>query len=133
MIVKDLDGNNHRWALTGHYACGKMNKSDLHIKTRELLVKKFPTLQVLEEVPVHVTKSDVLYLDFYLPLKKVCIEVQGEQHFKFVAFYHQTTLGFVKSQKRDRQKKEWCEINDIKYIELAYNNQDEWENIIGNN
>lgn len=133
MIVKDLDGNTHRWVLTGHYARGKLNKSELHLKTRELLSTKFPTLQILEEVPIHVTRTDVLYLDFYLPLKRICVEVQGEQHFRFIPFYHQTTLGFIKSQKRDRQKKEWCDINDIKCIELAYNNQEEWENILGNN
>jgi hypothetical protein len=42
-------------------------------------------------------------------------------------------LNFLKSQKRDREKQEWCEINNIKYISLPYNNETEWRNSIVNN
>jgi hypothetical protein len=30
-------------------------------------------------------------------------------------------IGFMKHKKRDQEKKEWCEINGIEYIELPYN------------
>jgi predicted adenine nucleotide alpha hydrolase (AANH) superfamily ATPase len=64
-------------------------------------------------------------LDFYLPLIKTCIEVHGEQHFKFVPFYHNNILNFLKSKKRDQEKAEWCEKNSIKYISLAYNESEQ--------
>lgn len=134
MQVKDLDGNNHFWHLTGNMAHGKtVNKSSLHLNARNIISKVFPTLQVLEEVPIPLRKSETLYLDFYLPLKKMCIEVHGEQHYKFVPFYHSNMLAFLKSKKRDSEKQEWCSINNIEYIELSFDKPDEWENIIANN
>lgn len=132
MLVKDLDGNGYNWLLTGNMSKGKVaNKSSLHLKARQLISTIFPTLQILEEVPVNIRKNETLYLDFYLPLKRVCVEVHGEQHYKFVAFYHTNMLNFIKSQKRDRDKKEWCEINDIKYISLPYNEEiEQWQDRI---
>jgi hypothetical protein len=121
MLVKDLDGNSHNWLLTGNMAKGKVsNKSSLHLQARTLITGSYPTLQILEEVPIQLRKSEILYLDFYLPLKKICFEVHGEQHYKFVSFYHSNMLNFLKSQKRDREKQEWCELNGIQYIVLGY-------------
>mgnify|MGYP003344594026 CR=1 FL=1 len=126
MLIKDLDGNNHNWLLTGNMSKGKItNKSSLHLTVRSLITTAYPTLQILEEVPIYLRKGETLYLDFYLPLKKICIEVHGEQHFKFVSFYHNNMLNFIQSQKRDREKQEWCEINNIKYLALAYNESSE--------
>lgn len=122
MNIVDLDDNVQRWSLKGHIAKGRaINKSSLHLTARSLIKEIFPTLQVLEEVPIPVRKNETLFLDFYLPLNETCIEVHGEQHYKFVQFYHQTSLGFMKHKKRDRDKKYWCEKNNIRYIELPYN------------
>ena len=93
----------------------------------------YPTLQILEEVPIQLRKNETLYLDFYLPLKKICFEVHGEQHYKFIPFYHSNMLNFLKAQRRDREKEEWCNINNIKYISLSYNNESEWRDRIVNN
>lgn len=128
MQIETLDGFFQNWQLTGHYAHAKLtNKSSLHLLARKLIVNQYPTLQLLEEVPIPVKKSENYFLDFYLPMLKTAIEVHGEQHYKFVAFYHNSQLGFLRSQKRDREKKEWCEINNITYIELPYNeSENEW-------
>lgn len=126
MQIKTLDGQLQNWQLTGHYAHAKLeNKSSHHLKARELLKNSFPTLQILEEVPVPIKRSDNFYVDFYIPMLKTVVEVHGEQHYKFVAFYHNNQLGFLKAQKRDREKKEWCELNNIKYIELPYSESEE--------
>ena len=128
MQVIDLDGNTSYWQLIGNIAHGKaVNKSSLHLYARELIHRCFPTLQVLEEVPIYVRKNEVLYLDFYLPLKKLCVEVHGQQHYEFVGFYHTNTLGFIKAKKRDTEKTEWCSINGIKQIILPYDETiEEW-------
>jgi len=134
MQVKDLDGIAHSWQLTGNMAHGKINnRSSFHLKARELITNHFPTLQILEEVPIPLRRSETLYLDFYLPLKRLCVEVHGEQHYNFVGFYHNNMLAFLKSQKRDREKEEWCDINDIKYIVLPhYENESQWEEKLNN-
>lgn len=134
MLVKDLDGNTYNWLLTGNMAKGKItNKSSYHLRARQIITDIYPTLQILEEVPVQIRKNETLYLDFYLPLKKICFEVHGEQHYKFIPFYHSNILNFLKSQKRDKEKQEWCENNGISYICLAYNKENEWSNQIVNN
>jgi hypothetical protein len=131
MQVVDLDGNNYNWQLLGNISHGSNNKkSSLHLVARELLHTVYPTLQILEEVPVTLRKGEHVYLDFYIPLTKKCIEVHGEQHYKFSRFFHHNTLGFIKHQKRDREKQEWCEVNGIDYIELPFDQQDNWENIL---
>ena len=134
MNIRDLDGASHNWLLTGNMAKGKTaNKSSLHLKARAILSKVYPTLQILEEVPIPLRKNDILYLDFYLPLNKVCVEVHGEQHYSFVPFYHTNKLAFLKAQKRDKEKQQWCELNGIKYIVLPFNQEQQWEDIVVNN
>lgn len=131
MQVIDLDGYSSHWVLKGGISHGQITKkSDLHLEARSLIHKCYPTLQVLEEVPIYIRKAETLYLDFYLPLIKRCIEVHGQQHYEFVRFYHHTALGFIKHQKRDKDKKEWCGLNQIQYIELPYNDIKNWEHLI---
>lgn len=134
MQVVDLDNNSHNWHLTGNFARGKIaNKSSFHLKARQILSELFPTLQLLEEVPIPLRKGETLYLDFYLPLKKMCVEVHGEQHYKFIPFYHSNMMGFLKGQKRDREKIEWCQLNSITHIILPYfEESDQWINRISN-
>jgi hypothetical protein len=134
MQIKDLDGNLCHWQLIGGIAHGKAkNKSALHLLARDLVHKCFPTMQILEEVPIPLRRSETLYLDFYIPLLKRTIEVHGEQHYKFVPFYHNNLLGFVKHKKRDQEKQEWCDTNGITYIELPFNEDEEaWSNRIKN-
>jgi hypothetical protein len=132
MQVKDLDGNSTTWHLTGNISKGRLEgKSSLHLRARKLLKDLYPTMQILEEVSIPLRRSEVLYLDFYIPLIRRCIETHGEQHYAFVAHYHPNRLSFLKSQKRDKEKKTWCEINGITYIDLPYNqNDEEWLNRI---
>lgn len=134
MNVIDLDNNTSSWHLTGHISKGRLtNKSSLHLATRKLLVETYPTLQILEEVPIQVRRSETLYLDFYLPLIKLCIEVHGEQHFKFVPFYHNSGLNFLKAKRRDEDKKAWCEKNNIRYVMFAYDESYEvWKSKLTN-
>ena len=129
MNIKDLDGKPTSWQLTGNIVRGSIeHKSSYHILARTLLKDTYPTMQVLEEVPIHPRKSDILYLDFYLPLIKRCVEVHGEHHYQVTPHYHKNMLVFLQAQKRDKEKQEWCEINGIEYIALAYNeNLSQWK------
>lgn len=128
MQVTDLDGQSHYWQLLGGISHGSIqNKSSLHLAARELIKKIYPTMQILEEVPIQLRKSEILFLDFYIPLIKKCVEVHGEQHYNFNKFFHKSMLGFINSKKRDKEKREWCGNNGISYIELPYNIQEEWE------
>lgn len=59
---------------------------------------------------------DNLSLDFYLPQYNVGIECQGEQHYKFVKFFHRTEERFKLAQERDSKKSRLCEENNCKLL-----------------
>lgn len=133
MNAVGLDGYEYKISLASLTTKSSLNnKSNFHLMARDLLKKEYPTLQILEEVPIQIRRSETLYMDFFIPLSKKCIEVHGEQHYEFTPFYHRTKLDFFKQQKRDREKQEWCHINNLTYIELPYDKQDEWLGIINN-
>jgi L-lactate utilization protein LutB len=128
MTIVDLDGNITSWSLLGKIKNLRNNQSSLHKRTLVLLKEIYPTLQILQEVSIPVRKHETLYLDFYIPLLKKAVEVHGEQHYKFVAHYHTNAFGFIKHKKRDEDKKSWCDINSIDYVELPYNESiEEWK------
>lgn len=126
MKVKDLRGTIHILPFQGYRI--DLNdtrpRSDGHKRCRALLKKIYPFDIVLEEVPV---PGENLFLDFFIPLRKAVIEVQGAQHTEFVPFFHKSKTGFANSQKRDNRKKQWAEINNFKLIELSDSDgDDEW-------
>lgn len=133
MKVVGLDGRTYSWKLAGHVPLDSDDRprSSNHIRARALLATLFPADQRLEEVSL--PGSGGLFADFYLPNRKFIIEVHGAQHFRFNGFFHETRLDFVQAQARDRRKAEWCQINNIRLIELAHDQSDEsWaERIIG--
>lgn len=98
------------------------------MSARELLSKTFPYSSIYEEVTLLGTG---LIADFFIPDIRIIVEVHGEQHYKFVKRFHKTQAGFAASKKRDRIKQEWCDLNDIIYIELPFNKKEEWADIIG--
>jgi very-short-patch-repair endonuclease len=68
------------------------------------------------------TDSGNLYVDFLCknPIK-VAIEVQGQQHSKYIEHFHGTYSEFKKQQERDVTKKEWLEDNGFAVIYFNYN------------
>ena len=59
-----------------------------------------------------------LTLDFYNANKKVAVEVQGEQHTKYVKFFHKNPFKYSDQLKRDEAKLHFCKSNDIKLAEI---------------
>jgi hypothetical protein len=128
MKVLDLDHNSTNWSLLGATKNLRKNVSSLHRKCYELIKELYPTVLFLQEIPIPLRRTETLYLDFYIPMLKKAIEVHGEQHYKFVSHYHNNAMGFIKQKKRDSEKREWCELNGIQYIELPFNeNNDIWK------
>ena len=133
MKVKDTNGRTHNWPPSGHQVGfdDKRPRSELHLRCRQLLRKLYPTQRILEEVPL---PSMNLTLDFYLPLHSLAIEVQGEQHTKFIPHFHHTMAEFRRAQTNDRRKVHWCECNNIDIVQLSYmESDDEWKQQIEGN
>jgi len=111
MIVEDLTGRFVKWIPKG--SKNLEHSSINHRKVKLILQTQYPTLQILEEVSFKPRPYTTLYFDFFLPLIKTAIEVQGEQHYKYIPHFHNTRLGFLASKKRDELKSQWCDINNI--------------------
>ncbi|MBN86805.1 MAG: hypothetical protein CL885_04710 [Dehalococcoidia bacterium] len=92
------------------------SRSKIQFKVKKLLEKHWSNHVVFEEFPVAGTR---LSFDFYNANKKIAIEVQGEQHTKYVPHFHgKNKINFFSQMRRDQQKREFCEINQIKLIEI---------------
>lgn len=60
-----------------------------------------------------------LPFDFYLPEYNVCIEYQGEQHYKPIDYFGGEEK-FEIQQKHDQIKRDYCKKNNIKLLEIRY-------------
>jgi hypothetical protein len=71
---------------------------------------------VFEEFPVAGTR---MTFDFYNANKKIAVEVQGAQHTKHIPFFHgKYKNNYLMQLKRDNLKYDFCELNDIKLVEI---------------
>ena len=61
-----------------------------------------------------------LEIDLYNDDLKLGVEVQGDQHYKFIPFFHRNKDAFVKQRYRDEMKKLKCREEGITLIEIPY-------------
>lgn len=128
MKVVGLDGRQYVFSLKTK---SEKNKSQWHTKAVELVKGMFPNYNIMEEVELPGTKDKGLlrnlYADIYIPSLKILIEIHGEQHYSYSPFFHSSEIDFWKQKKKDSHKKEWCRLNNIIYVELPYNDSNNWE------
>ena len=125
MKAIDLQGKEFIWNL-GKYVNKKSgNASALHVKTRDFLAETYPAIQILEEVVI----CDQMRLDFFIPILRVAIECQGEQHGRYTPHFHGVhKAAFYKSRSRDNNKARFCELNNITLVYFyAKETEEEWK------
>jgi hypothetical protein len=61
-----------------------------------------------------------LELDCYNEDLKLAIEYNGEQHYKFIPYFHSNKEAFYNVKYRDEMKKKICEENKVKLIVVPY-------------
>lgn len=121
-----LDGKEYKINFA-HYEHNSniSRKSQYHLAARKLLKELYPANPVFEEIQVPSTR---LRLDFFLPTQHMVVEVHGEQHYTDNSFFYSSVQDFIAARKRDLRKQEWCEMNNLTYIELPYKETiDEWK------
>lgn len=126
MKVRGLDGREHTFPPQGHVPNPDelRKRSEPHLKARAMLKSMYPTLRILEEVRI---PGAQLFLDFYIPQKKIAVEVQGRQHYEFVPHFHEDIHAFRRSKMRDNTKRQWCEAHNIRLIEFPdTESESEW-------
>tara|TARA_R100000734_G_C3312408_1_gene103443 strand:+ start:928 stop:1335 length:408 start_codon:yes stop_codon:yes gene_type:complete len=93
----------------------KPSRSKFQTRVKQFLKPFWIHDIVFEEFRVVGTR---LTLDFYNANKKVAVEVQGEQHTKYVKFFHKNRFKYCDQLKRDEDKLLFCKSNNIKLAEI---------------
>jgi very-short-patch-repair endonuclease len=139
MKVCGINGKEYIWNLSGYdvKANSTRKRSKYHLRARELLKDIYHSYRILEEVKLPGStathRKGVLYLDFYIPQIKKAIEVHGQQHYEYNAFFHKSKADFILSKAKDEDKIAWCELNGIAIVTLKYSDLDEqWRQQIEN-
>mgnify|MGYP001160199401 FL=1 len=97
------------------------SRSKIQFAVKKILKELWGSHIVFEEFPVAGSK---LTLDFYNATKKIAIEVQGKQHTKYTPFFHgENKANYISQLRRDHQKREFCDKNDIKLVEIYYDDE----------
>ena len=90
--------------------------SKLETLVGKLISKAFPSYRVKTQHYV-VYQNTRLLFDYLIPELKIALEVQGEQHFSFTSFYHDTEEDFKNQKFRDKLKTQWADENG--YVLIA--------------
>ena len=112
-----LDGRKKHLSKASSYIIdwdGKC-RSKFQKKVKDFLEPYWELDVVFEEFKIVGTR---LSLDFYNASKKIAIEVQGEQHFKFNNFFHKSRQDLRRQFERDEKKLKFCKLNDISLVEI---------------
>jgi len=101
----------------------KPSRSKLQFRVKQFLKTYWGSHVVFEEFPVYGSQMKV---DILNATTKVAIEVNGQQHGKFIPFFHgKHPINFLKSIKRDSGKREWLESNGYILVDIEYNEVDD--------
>ena len=98
-------------------SCGCL-KSSMEYKIKQILSQnniKFETQKFFKDCK----DERMLPFDFYIPDLNILIEAQGEQHFHETNYFGGMEK-FITLIRHDLIKEDYCKINNIKLIQIAY-------------
>lgn len=78
-------------------------------------------------------KRQYLCVDFYLPRQNMIIEMNGEQHYRYIDYFHNTKgdgWSFEDQQIRDDTLRTYCKEHCISLLEIKYNQVDDIPTIL---
>jgi len=104
--------------LKGH-GCPKCKTSKGEIKIENILKEKNINYISQKKFNDCINKKKLPF-DFYLPDYNICIEFDGEQHFKPFRF-EKNNERLNKTIRNDNLKNQYCDKNNIKLIRIKYN------------
>lgn len=92
------------------------SRSNFQKDVKNILKNYWERHIVFEEFPIVGTKMS---LDFYNANRKIAIEVQGQQHIKYVPHFHGGYKNnYLAQLDRDQKKISFCELNEITLLEI---------------
>lgn len=108
--------------------CRKCNNSKGEDKIEELLKLNNIEFETQKSFP-NLKMNQSLLFDFYIPELNLCIEFDGELHFKPVKFFGGEEE-FKRIKKSDSMKNKYCKENNIKLLRIPYTEYNNIEEIL---
>jgi len=116
MEVKLTSGGTTKISLRGkRLKSSGGSRSEFQYRVGQDLQEKYPYDSIFEEIYI---PGENFVLDFFIPSLGLVVECHGEQHTKQVKFFHPTKKAFHNQLDRDKRKREWCDLNGFKLIEI---------------
>lgn len=91
-------------------------------KTFNCLKECFPHFSIIKEFYVKVGNNKYFF-DFLIKELNILIECHGEQHFKFVQYFHVDMIGFNKYKARDIAKEIFAKENNYILVKFFYSDE----------
>jgi hypothetical protein len=112
------NNNNNQFEYIQHTP----NDSKLELQTKFLLedIFKVPFYKIRPDFLRNDVTGYNLEIDLYNDDLKLAVEVQGDQHYKFIPFFHRNKEAFMMQRYRDEMKKQKCMNRGITLIEIPY-------------
>lgn len=91
-------------------------------KVYKLLGEVFPLNIILKEHYVNY-KGTKLFFDFFIKDLGILVEVQGEQHTRFIKHFHEDKQKLITQKKRDNLKIEYAQEKDILFVRFNFDEE----------
>ncbi len=91
-------------------------------KVYKLLKEIFPRNIILKEHYVNY-KGTRLFYDFYIKDLGILLEVQGEQHTRFIKHFHDDKQKLIAQKNRDNLKIEYAQENEISFARFNFDEE----------
>lgn len=116
MEVRLLNGGTTKLRLSNkRLRIRGKSKSQFQYDIGQQLMEQYPHDMIFEEV---IIPGDGFVLDFFIPSLNLVIECHGRQHTEHVKHFHKTRREFHNQQDTDQKKRNWCELNGLRLIEI---------------
>jgi len=116
MEVKLLKGGTTKIRLNNKkLRTEEKSKSKFQHSIGKQLCEQYPHDTIFEEV---IVPGDGFVLDFFIPSLNLVVECHGRQHTEHVKHFHKTKREFHRQQDADQNKRDFCELNGFKIIEI---------------
>jgi len=116
MEIRLLNGTTARVKLRGKKLRSEAkSKSKFQHRIGQQLVAEYPHDVIYEEV--HIPFHNFV-IDFFIPSVGIVVECHGRQHVEHVKHFHKTRKEFHNQQDVDQLKRDWCEANGFRLIEI---------------
>lgn len=89
----------------------------------ENILKRFNIIYFRQQSFPGLRYKKPLKFDFYLPSYNLCIEYDGEQHYKPIEYWG-GEKNYEVSQLKDNLKKDFCKKNNISLLRIRYDDKD---------